>query len=51
MALAFARVKPRRVHGNDLLVPELCKICGITEDMKTNRNFMKDLAVFTKLEP
>ena len=33
------------------LVPELCKICGITEDMKTNRNFMKDLAVFTKLEP
>jgi hypothetical protein len=26
------------------LIPELCKICGISEDMKQNRNFMKDLA-------
>ena len=26
------------------LIPEFCKVCGITDDDKNNRNFMKNLA-------
>ena len=33
------------------MIPELCKVYGITEDDKNNWNFMKNLAIFTKLEP
>lgn len=34
-----------------LLVPELCYLTGLTDEMRTNYTVMKDLATYTKLSP
>lgn len=34
-----------------LLVPELCYITGLTDNIRSNRNIMKDLSDVTKMSP
>lgn len=41
----------REVVENILLPPELCYMTGLTDDMRADRNLMKDLATFTRIDP
>ncbi|KAK4314293.1 hypothetical protein Pmani_014444 [Petrolisthes manimaculis] len=41
----------RRGAGNIYLVPELCKMTGLTEEMRGDFNMMKDLATYMRVGP
>ncbi|KAK2562296.1 Piwi-like protein 1 [Acropora cervicornis] len=43
--------KMRIQDGEILLVPELCFLTGLTDDMRNDFSLMKDLAVHTRFEP
>lgn len=43
--------KRRKVVQEICLIPELVNMTGIRDEEKANRNLMKDLAEYTKLEP
>jgi len=53
--MLVSRRKKNHSHNGDdsliYLVPELCHMTGITEDMRTNRALMQDLTKCTRLEP
>ena len=41
----------RGMDGPILLVPELCHMTGLTDEMRSDFRVMKDLAVHTRVEP
>lgn len=41
----------RRGAGNIYLVPELCIMTGLTDDMRGDFNMMKDLAHYMRMAP
>jgi len=43
--------KMRIQDGEILLVPELCFLTGLTDDMRNDFSLMKDLAVHTRVDP
>ncbi|XP_045512513.1 piwi-like protein Siwi [Pieris brassicae] len=53
--LLISRSKPRDVRAGMpelvFLVPELCRLTGLTEDMRANFQLMRNMAVHTKIGP
>uniref|UniRef100_A0A8C5LYC6 Piwi-like protein 1 n=1 Tax=Leptobrachium leishanense TaxID=445787 RepID=A0A8C5LYC6_9ANUR len=45
------KVKPGEKAGPLLLIPELCHLTGLTDKMRSDFTVMKDLAVYTRLDP
>uniref|UniRef100_A0A1I8JF89 Piwi-like protein 1 n=2 Tax=Macrostomum lignano TaxID=282301 RepID=A0A1I8JF89_9PLAT len=41
----------REQAENVLLPPEVCFMTGLTDEMRADRNLMKDLATFTRIDP
>ncbi|KAK3581959.1 hypothetical protein CHS0354_023428 [Potamilus streckersoni] len=53
--LLVSKPKEKDIRGgqkNDIyLVPELCKMTGLTDKARANRSLMKDVSVFTRVVP
>ncbi|XP_022160802.1 piwi-like protein Siwi isoform X2 [Myzus persicae] len=53
--LVSKKKKSFKIEGDEselvYLIPELCTMTGITENMRKNFNLMKDLAVYTRVGP
>ena len=53
MLVSRANARARRAGQNELvyLVPELCRMTGLTDEMRGNFNLMKALAEYTRVGP
>lgn len=53
--LLITRITPRDIRGGRtepaLLVPELCRTTGLTDNMRNNFNLMKALGEYTRMSP
>lgn len=51
----MSNLKEKDIRGGQadkiILVPELCRATGLTEDMRTNFRTMKELSTFTRVGP
>lgn len=53
MLVTRSKAREQRAGGDLLvyLVPELCRLTGLTDEMRANNSLMKDLAVYTRVDP
>lgn len=53
--LLVSNLKEKDIRGGQadkiILVPELCRATGLTEDMRTNFRTMKELSNYTRVGP
>lgn len=53
--LLVSNLKEKDIRGGQadkiILVPELCRATGLTEDMRTNFRTMKELSTYTRVGP
>lgn len=53
--LLVSKAKAKQVRGGSpeefFLVPELCRVTGLTDQMRDNKFLMRDLAQFTRVDP
>jgi len=53
MLVSLSKARERRSGENELvfLVPELCRMTGLTDDMRANFTLMRDLGEHTRINP
>ncbi|KAG8223661.1 hypothetical protein J437_LFUL001768 [Ladona fulva] len=53
MLVSRAKARDRRAGGPELLylVPELCRLTGLTDEMRNNNQLMRGLATHTRVDP
>jgi aubergine-like protein len=53
--LLVSRTKARKLRSGEeelvYLVPELCRMTGLTDDMRANFTLMRDLGEYTRINP